>query len=100
MTRRPADVCLFVFVCPFRDWQIQAAPRARSDMGGYVPTIQAIAEAHRLHIFTEHTDAERGTLNGLMMRMGAPDEILRRQAEGQTAAGLVGVELPRWWVDR
>jgi hypothetical protein len=100
VNRRPPNVCGFVFVCPLRDWQIQAAPRARSDMGGYVPTIQAIAEAHRAHLFTEHTASERGELSALMVQMGAPEEIARRQAEGQAAGGLVGVELPLWWVDR
>lgn len=97
--KRP-DVCRLVFVCASGDWQIQAAPRARSDMGGADDTLRAMAEAHRVHIFEEHTEAEREAMRDALIRMGASEDITRRRGSDSASAYLTGVPLPCWWVDR
>jgi hypothetical protein len=100
MNRRPPDVCKHVFVCAFGDWQVQAAPRARSDLGGAVATFYEAADAHRVHIFAEHTEAQREAMRSHLQRIQAPEEITRRRGGDSAAAFLVAVALPRWWVDR
>lgn len=94
---RPPDVCRFVLVCGFEDWQIQAAPRARSDMGGARETFLAVCEAHRVHIFEDHTEAEREAMRSQLERMQTPGIAANRE---HAAGMLVGVPLPRWWVDK
>lgn len=100
MSRRPPDVCKHVFVCAFGDWQVQAGPRARSDIGGAIDTFYAAAEAHRVHIFAEHTESEREAMRRQLQRMQAPDDLTRRRGEDSTSAYLMAVPLPRWWVER
>lgn len=97
--KRP-DVCKLVFLCAAGDWQIQAAPRARSDMGGANDTLYAIADAHRVHIFEEHTEVEREAMRARLVEMGAPEDVTRRRGGDSASAYLTGVPLPRWWVDR
>jgi hypothetical protein len=98
--KRPPDGTRFAFVCAFGDWQVQAAPRARSDMGGAVDLFRAMCEAHRDHIFTEHTEAEREAMRAQLIRMSAPENITQRRGKDHAASFLTGVPLPRWWVDR
>jgi hypothetical protein len=100
LNTKPPDVCRFVFVCAFADWQVQAAPRVRSDLGGAIETFKAIAEAHRAHMFEDHADADRETMRRVLVRMGAPDEVTRRQGDGHLSGAMAGVPLPLWWVDR
>lgn len=97
--KRP-DVCRLVFLCAAGDWQVQVAPRARSDIGGADETLREVAEAHRVHVWEEHTEAEREAMRAQLVRMGAPDDITRRRGGDTASAFMTGVELPRWWVDR
>lgn len=99
MNGKPPDVCRFVFVCAFEDWQVQAAPRARSDLGGALDTFRELADAHRVHVFEDHTHAEREEMRRRLERLHAPAEITRRR-EGHSAGMLVGLPLPLWWVDK
>ena len=96
---RPPDICKFVFVCAFEDWQVQAAPRVKSDLGGHTETLRAIAEAHRVHIYDDHTEADRETMRKRLESIGAPDSVAH-PPEGHSAGMLLGVGLPRWWVDK
>ena len=96
---KPPDLCKYVFVCALGDWQIQAAPRARSDVGGHAELFQAIAEAHRDHCWTDHSEADWEAMRKALVRVGAPDNITR-PAEGHQSGMMGGVPLPRWWVDR
>lgn len=100
MSRRPPDICKHVLVCAFGDWQVQAAPRARSDLGGAVATFYAAAEAHRVHIYAEHTEPQREAMRSELQHMQAPEDITRQRGGDSAAAFLVAVPLPRWWVDK
>lgn len=100
MSGLPPDVCKHVFVCAFGDWQVQTAPRARSDLGGAIPAFYAAAEAHRVHIFAEHTESQREAMRTQLQRMGAPEDLTRRREVDDASAFMLGVPLPRWWVDR
>lgn len=100
MSGRPPDVCEHVFTCGFGDWQVQVAPRVRSDLGGAIDTFRAIAEAHRDHIFAEHTDAQREAMRATLERGGGPVVDLRQRQDGTTTAFLLAVPLPKWWVNK
>ena len=100
MSRRPPDVCKHVFVCAFGDWQVQTGPRARSDIGGAIDTFREVADAHRVHIFTEHTEPQREAMRSELLRMGAPDDITRRRGDDSASAFMLATPLPRWWVER
>ena len=96
---KPPDVCKFVFVCAHGDWQVQLAPRVRSDLGGAVEAFREIAEAHRDHIVADHTDAEAEVMRRTLARLGAPESITS-PADGHMSGAMFGTPLPRWWVDR
>lgn len=96
----PPDVVRFVFVCGYRDWQVQVAPRANSDLGGAAETFRALAEAHRAHSFEDHTEAEREAMRRELVRLGAPDRITLPRGDQHAAGLMAGIELPRWWVDK
>lgn len=100
MSRRPPDICKHVFICAFGDWQVQVGPRARSDIGGAVDTFYEVGEAHRVHIFAEHTESERESMRRQLQGMNAPEDMTRRGPDGRTAAYLMAVPLPRWWVEK
>lgn len=53
----------------------------------------AMAEAHRVHVFGEHTEGQRAA-------MVASQPGLRMANGDAPTAFLIGVPLPRWWVDR
>lgn len=97
--KRP-DVCRLVFLCAAGDWQVQVAPRARSDLGGANDTLREVADAHRVHVFEDHTEAEREAMREALIRMGASVDMTRRRGDGQASAFMTGVPVPRWWVDR
>lgn len=97
---RPPDATRYVFVCAFEDWQVQAAPRARSDVGGAVELFRAVCEAHREHIFTDHSENQREAMRQRLMRMQAPEGITLRRSPDQAAGFMLGSPLPPWWVDR
>jgi hypothetical protein len=79
----PPDLTAYVFCCPDCRWQIQASPKARSELGGHDELMRAIVEALSAHQ-TEHPDVTT-TATG-------PD--------GRDANVAVPVPLPRWWVHR
>lgn len=97
---RPPDATRFVLVCAFGDWQVQAAPRARSDLGGAVELYRAVCEAHRAHIFEDHSDAQREAMRLQLMRMEAPESVTWKRSPDQAAGFMLGSPLPPWWVDR
>ena len=99
MAKRPPDVCLHVFMCARGDWQVQVGPRARSDIGGAIDTFRELADAHRVHIYEEHTKDERESMRAQLQRMQAPEDITRQRGGDSSAAYLMASPLPRWWVD-
>jgi len=100
MSRRPPDICKHVLMCAFGDWQVQMAPRARSDIGGAVDAFYAAADAHRVHIYADHTKDQREAMRRKLQSMQAPEDITRQRGGDSSAAFLVAVPLPRWWVER
>lgn len=84
------DPCAFVMCCPWCHWQLQIGPRAKSDLGGSVAAMQAVAWVAEQHRRAEHGDTELPPIfGGLTLTDGRPP-----------TGGVVGVGLPRWWVDR
>lgn len=94
------DLCQFVFACPYGDWQVDVPPRVRSDLGGGAEAFRAMAEAHRDHIYADHTELQREAMRRQLQRMGAPESITTKRSAGGASGLLAGVELPRWWVHR
>lgn len=92
------DLCRVVFVCPLGDWQIDVTQRGRSDHGGGAPAVMACGEAHRVHIYDDHTTAERVAMTAEAIKMGAvrPDTI----PEDGVGVALIGTPVPVWWVNQ
>lgn len=84
----------YVAVCmTCNHWQADVRPGAISDLGGWLPAITAIGEAHAEHIQSECPNAGgRVNFNG---QWAEPPKM----ASGNPATGTMALHpLPRWWV--
>jgi hypothetical protein len=92
-TTRP-DLRRYVGVCMTCDhWQVDVRPGAISDLGGWLPAMKAIGEAHSEHVWHECPNG------GGRVKFAGQWAEPPRMASGKPADGTLALHpLPRWWV--